>query len=136
MLHKNAKVDLIRRAPIFAKLPKKQLAEVAALADEIDVDEGKELTTQGKPGREFFVLIEGTASVVRNGRKINTLGDGDFFGEISVVSGAPRTATVKAQTPVRALVLTQRDFRALLRRSPQIQEKILDALAERIPIEA
>ena len=136
MLHRNAKVELIRRAPIFAKLPKKQLAEVASLADEIDVAEGKELTTQGKPGREFFVLIEGTAAVVRNGRKINTLRDGDFFGEISVVSGAPRTATVKAQTPVRALVLTQRDFRALLRRSPHIQEKILDALAERIPIEA
>lgn len=133
MLHRNAKADLIRRAPLFAKLPRKQVSEIAAIADEIDLPEGKELTKQGAAGREFFVLIEGDAEVRRNGRRINTMTGGDFFGEISLVAGTPRTATVTATTPVRALVLTQRDFKALLRRSPQIQERVLDALAERLP---
>ncbi len=135
MLQKNAKVDLLKRAPLFAKLPKKHLTEIAALADEIDLPEGKELTKEGAPGREFFVLIEGSADVRRNGRKVNTMRAGDFFGEIALISGSPRTATVTATEPVRTLVLTQRDFRTLLRNEPEIQSKVLEALAERLPPE-
>ena len=72
------------------------------LADEIDLNEGKEMTRQGTPGREFFVLLEGSADVKKNNRKVNTLGPGDFFGEIALVSREPRTATVTATSPVRA----------------------------------
>ena len=71
----------------------------------------------------------------RKGRKINTMKAGDFFGEIALITGAPRTATVTATEPVRTLVLTQRDFRTLLRREPEIQAKVLEALAERLPPE-
>src|SRR5213075_334369 len=71
------------------------------LADEIDLRDGKEMTRQGHPGREFFVLLEGTADVRKNGRKINSLGPGDFFGEIALVSREPRTATVTATSPLR-----------------------------------
>ena len=70
--------------------------------------EGKVLTTEGDPGREFFVLIEGTADVRRKGRKVNTMGAGDFFGEIALVSNRPRTATVTATSPLRLLVITDR----------------------------
>ncbi|MFN2628291.1 MAG: cyclic nucleotide-binding domain-containing protein [Gaiellaceae bacterium] len=135
MLRKNAKTDLIKRVPLFARYSKRQLAEVASLADEIDVREGKELTREGAPGREFFVLVEGTADVKRKGRKINTMQAGDFFGEIALISGAPRTATVIATSPVRALVITDRAFRSLLRNSPPMQLKVLEALAERLPAE-
>lgn len=135
MLRKNAKTDLIKRVPLFARYSKRQLAEVASLADEIDVREGRELTREGARGREFFVLVEGTADVKRKGRKINTMQAGDFFGEIALISGAPRTATVIATSPVRALVITDRAFRSLLRNSPPMQLKVLEALAERLPAE-
>jgi CRP-like cAMP-binding protein len=135
MLHHNAKIDLIKRAPLFARCTKKELQQVAHLADEIDLREGKELTVEGQRGREFFVLIEGTADVRRKGRRVNQLADGDFFGEIALISGAPRTATVTATSPIRALVITDRDFRTLLKKSPAMQMKVLEALAERLPPE-
>jgi CRP-like cAMP-binding protein len=135
VLHRNAKIELLKRAPLFARCTKKELEQVAAVADEIDLREGKELTREGAPGREFFVLVEGSAEVRRKGRKVNTLSDGDFFGEIALISGAPRTATVTATSPVRALVVTDRDFRTLLKRSPAMQMKVLEALAERLPPE-
>jgi CRP/FNR family cyclic AMP-dependent transcriptional regulator len=132
VLHRNQKVELIKRVPLFAGLSKRELHEIASLADEIDLREGKVLTQQGKSAREFFVLLEGNADVSKDGRRINQLGDGDFFGEIALVSRSPRTATVTATTPVRALVITDRSFRRLLEDSPQIQLKVLEALAERL----
>ena len=111
---------------------KEELAAVASVADETDLPAGKELTTQGRPGREFLVLIEGEAEVRQNGRKLRTLTNGDFFGEIALVTNRPRTATVVATTPVRVLVITDRSFRSLLERSPTIQSKVLQALAERV----
>lgn len=131
-LRKDAKTDLIRRAPLFSHCSRRELASIAGLADEIDLKEGTELTRQGAPGREFFVLIEGAADVLRNGRKVNSLQAGDFFGEIALVYRGPRTATVKATAPIRALVVTERSFRRLLETSPEIQSKVLAALAERV----
>ena len=131
-LRKNAKIDLLKRVPLFAQCSKQELAAVASVADEIDLRQGKELTTQGRPGREFVVLVEGEAEVRKNGRKLRTLSDGDFFGEIALVTKRPRTATVVATTPVRVLVITDRSFRSLLERSPGIQAKVLQALAERV----
>ena len=136
MLHRNQKVELIKRVPLFSGLSKRELEQVAAIADEIDLREGKELTTQGRSAREFFVLLEGSADVSKDGRRINQLGDGDFFGEIALVSRTPRTATVTATTPVRALVITDRSFRRLLEDSPQTQLKVLEALAERLAPES
>ena len=131
-LRGNQKIDLIRNVPLFARLSRGELRELAMLADEIDLREGKEMTTQGRPGREFFVLLEGNADVRKNGRKINTLGPGDFFGEIALVSREPRTATVTATSPIRALVITDRSFRRLLEESPQVQTKVMEAMARRL----
>ena len=131
-LRKDAKTELLRRAPLFANCSKRELAAISGIADEIDLKEGKELTRQGAPGREFFVLIEGTADVVRDGSKVNSLEGGDFFGEIALIHHSPRTATVKATSPVRALVITERSFKRLLDEQPEIQRKVLQALAERV----
>jgi CRP/FNR family transcriptional regulator, cyclic AMP receptor protein len=131
-LRKNAKVELIKGVPLFSELGKRELNEVASIADEIDLREGKELTVEGQPGREFFVIIEGDAVVRRRDREINRLGAGDFFGEIALVDDRPRTATVVAETPLRALVVTDRAFRTLLDRSPEIESKVMSARAARL----
>jgi CRP/FNR family cyclic AMP-dependent transcriptional regulator len=128
----NQKIDLIRKVPLFARCSRAELKEIALLADEIDLHEGKEMTREGAPGREFFVLLEGTADVKKNTRRVNTLGPGDFFGEIALVSREPRTATVIATSPVRALVITDRSFRRLLDDAPQVQTKVMEAMAERL----
>ena len=131
-LRKDAKTELIKRAPLFSQCSKRELEAISRIADEIDLKEGKELTRQGKPGREFFVLVEGTADVIKNDRKVSTLKAMDFFGEIALIHQSPRTATVKATSPVRALVITDRNFRRLMTEQPEIQRKVLEALAERI----
>jgi protein phosphatase len=128
----NQKIDLIRKVPLFARCSRAELKEIALLADEIDLHEGKEMTREGAPGREFFVLLHGTADVKKNSRRVNTLGPGDFFGEIALVSREPRTATVIATSPVRALVITDRSFRRLLDDAPQVQTKVMEAMAERL----
>ena len=128
----NQKIDLIRKVPLFARCSRAELKEIAMLADEIDLHEGKEMTRQGAPGREFFVLLEGTADVKKNSRRVNTLGPGDFFGEIALVSREPRTATVIATSPVRALVITDWSFRQLLDDAPRVKTKVMEAMAERL----
>jgi CRP-like cAMP-binding protein len=132
VLRKNAKIELIKRVPLFSHCSKKELGLVAQIADEIDLPEGKTLMREGDRGREFFVLVEGSADVRRRNRKVNTLGSGDFFGEIALVSQQPRTATVTTSSPVRALVVTEQSFRSLLDRAPDVQRKVLQALADRV----
>src|SRR4029453_12622387 len=129
---KDKKVELMKKVPLFAKLSGSCLKEVAGLADEIDLPEGKALTTEGERGREFFVLLDGQAEVRQGEKQIATLGKGDFLGEISLVTKLPRTATVTTTSPVRALVITDRDFSSLLRRSPAVGQGVLEALGERL----
>lgn len=131
-LGKSKKLELIKRVPLFSKLSRKGLEAVASVADEMDLPEGKTLTTEGERGREFFVLLDGSADVHQGGKKISTLGEGDFLGEIALVTKLPRTATVTTTSPVRALVITERDFSTLLKRSPEIGQGVLEALGERL----
>jgi CRP-like cAMP-binding protein len=131
-LSKNSKVAAIARVPLFCRLSKGELARIAQLADEVDLPPGKQLTKEGSRGREFFVLLEGSADVERNGQRIATMRGGDFFGEIALVTDVPRTATVTTISPVHALVITDRDFRTLLRDSPAIQGKVLEEIASRL----
>jgi CRP/FNR family cyclic AMP-dependent transcriptional regulator len=128
----NSKIDLIKGVPLFASASKQELAEIAGIADEIDLPEGKVLIKEGDTGREFFVLIEGSAEVARAGKKVASIGPGDFFGEISLIAKTPRNATITTTSPVRTLVITDRAFRQLLDHAPQIQIGVLTALAERL----
>jgi CRP/FNR family transcriptional regulator, cyclic AMP receptor protein len=131
-LRKDAKVELLRGVPLFSQCSGRDLDAISGIADEIDLKEGKELTKQGRPGREFFVLIDGSADVRKNNRKVATIKGGEFFGEIALVHHAPRNATVIATSPVRALVIMERDFKRLMAEQPEIQRKVLVALAERL----
>jgi CRP/FNR family transcriptional regulator, cyclic AMP receptor protein len=130
------KVDLIARVPLFAGLSKRELGQVASIADEIDLPADKVLIREGERGREFFVLLEGEAEVARKGKKLATRRAGEFFGEIALVSNLPRIATVKTRKPVRALVIRDVEFRAVLQRTPAIAVKVLQAVADRVPPDA
>lgn len=131
-MHRDSKIELLGRVPLFAKCSKRDLQAIARVADEIDLPAGRELTKQGDRGREFFVLLDGNAEVRRNNRKVNMLSAGDFFGEISLVTERERTATVTATEPVRALVLTKQAFSGVVRKSPGIHLKVLEAAVERL----
>jgi CRP-like cAMP-binding protein len=131
-IRRDEKAELIKKVPLFAHCSRKDLASVAAIADEVDLPAGQELTREGDLGREFFVLVDGTADVTKDGTKVNALGPGDFFGEIALVAQMPRTATVVTTSPVHALVMRDLEFRGMLKRQPEIQLKILEALAERL----
>jgi CRP/FNR family transcriptional regulator, cyclic AMP receptor protein len=131
-LRKNTKVDMLRAVPLFSQCSKRELEMIAAIADEVPLDGGTTLTKQGDRGREFAVIVEGTASVTADGKQIAELGPGDFFGEIALVSDIPRTATVTATSDVDLLLVTARDFRRLMRESPGVQNKVLQALAHRV----
>jgi CRP-like cAMP-binding protein len=132
VLRKNAKVELISRVPLFSGLSKKELTEVASIADELDLESGRMLMEQGKPGREFFVIVEGTVDVAKDGRKVNELRDGAYVGEIALLTDAPRNATVTATSPLRVLVVTDTAFRSLTRRMPSLSPKLLSSLAGRL----
>ena len=136
MLRRNAKIELLKRVPLFAGCSRKELGEIALVADEIDVRAGKVLTREGDSGREFFVLVDGAADVRRKGRKVRTLEPGDFFGEIALVSKQPRTATVSITAPATLLVVTDRAFRGLMERMPSMQVKVLTALEDRLAADA
>jgi CRP/FNR family transcriptional regulator, cyclic AMP receptor protein len=131
-LGKTSKSDLLAAVPLFAGLSKKELGEVAAIADEISLPAGRRLIEEGTRGREFFVLVEGTAAVSRKGRKINEVEGGSWFGEIALVADVPRTATVTATSAVRLLVVTEHGFRSLIQRVPGIAVKVLATVGERL----
>ena len=131
-LGKDGKIELLKKVPLFSKLNKHGLQDVAHIADELDLPTGKEMATEGDRGREFFVLLEGEAEVTRRGKRINTMREGDFFGEIALVTKMPRTASVTATSDVRVLVITERDFDALLKKSPEVGRSVAEALAERV----
>jgi len=128
----DAKVEALRRAPLFEGLSKKELEQLATLADDLEVPSGKVLTRQGETGREFFVLMDGQVEVERDGESLGTLGAGNFIGEISILEDMPRTATVTASTPVRLFVLTAQNFRSVVEQQPEVENKVLRTLARRL----
>lgn len=136
VLGKNAKIELLKRVSLFSGCSKAELREVALSADELDLRDGHVLTREGKPGREFFVLVEGTVEVTREGKKLTDLGAGDWFGEIALLTYKPRTATVTATSPVRVLVLTDREFRRVVETMPRIALKVLASVGQRLDADA
>ena len=135
MLRKNAKIELLKRVPLFERCSRRELGQIAMLADELDLPSARDLTREGAGGFEFIILVEGEAEVVRGVRVVNQLGPGDFVGEIALVSGKPRTATVKTRGPARVLVITASGFRTLMHDVPSIKDKVLAAVTARIPDE-
>jgi len=124
--------DTLKNIELFSELSAKELRDVAKLMTPVQVKAGRTLTVEGEPGREFMIIVEGTATVRRNGRVVATLGAGDFFGEMAVVAGVPRTATVTADTDMTLEALNRREFSTLLDESPKLAKKILVGAVKRL----
>ena len=127
---------MLKRVPLFSGCSRAELREVALSADELDLPDGHVLTREGKPGREFFVLVEGIVEVTRDGKKLADLSAGDWFGEIALLTYKPRTATVTATSPVRVLVVTDRAFRRVVETMPRIALKVLASVGQRLDADA
>jgi voltage-gated potassium channel len=131
-VRKDRKRELIKAVPLFSHCSKKELDRLTNELDEIEMPSGKVLTREGEMGREFVVIVEGTAEVTKNGRRVNLLGAGDFLGEIALISGEPRTATVTTTSDANLLILTARSFTRVTKEMPSVQASVLKALSERL----
>lgn len=132
MAAKDNKLADLSRLWLFSSLSKKELVTLGKRADEVKIPAGKVLCEEGKPGHEFFMIIDGGAAVMRNGREIAHLGPGQSFGELSLLDRGPRSATVVATTDMDLLVLGQREFSGVLDEVPGLAHKILAVMAERL----
>jgi CRP-like cAMP-binding protein len=124
--------EILSGVPLFAGLSKRHLRKIGELAEEVPFDEGAHIATEDEPGDTFYVIVEGEAKVIRGGRTVARLLPGDFFGEVSLLDGGPRTASVVAETPLLTFALTRAPFRQMLEREPSVVLKILHELAIRL----
>jgi CRP/FNR family cyclic AMP-dependent transcriptional regulator len=129
---RDEKLDLLRSIPLFARLDRKHLERLGMLTEEVDVAAGKVLIRQGALGDDLMIIVSGKVAVERDGARVNELGPGDFFGEISLIDHGPRTATVTAESPSRLLVVNHRDFHALMEEFPTVATTVLLCLADRL----
>src|ERR1700693_4223299 len=125
-------VKRLKTVPLFGGLSHPQLQELAEWIDEVDLPAGKRLLNEGAFAYEFVLIQSGTANVIIEGRHVNDLGAGDFFGEIALLATTRRTASVETTSPMRAGVITGANFRAMVRKFPQIAEKVRVAMDERL----
>ncbi|MDH3754327.1 MAG: cyclic nucleotide-binding domain-containing protein [Acidimicrobiia bacterium] len=126
------KVELIRRVGLFGGLSRRQVTQVARLADELRCVTGAVIIEQGESGDEFFIVAEGSVDVRKNGRKVAALAPGEWFGEMSLLDGGPRSATVTTAEDCVLVVLHRDDFERLLEAAPEIMRVLLTTLSKRL----
>ena len=126
------KIRHLERVPIFEGCSTRQLRAVADISKVVEVPERTVLTRQGEPGEEFFIIVDGTALVTLSMTKRHRLKPGQFFGEMSLLDGGPRSATVKAETDLRVLVINRSHFWELIRAVPELTQQMLVGLSRRI----
>ena len=125
-------LEKLARVPMFQACNKKEITTIGRLGDTIPFKTGDTLVREGDRGREFFVIVDGKMRVTRGGIDVADLGPGDYFGELALLDGGPRTADVVATTPLQVLVLGQREFTWLLDEVPGLTLKVLRSMAQRV----
>ena len=128
----DSKAEALGRAPLFQGLSRDELQDLAKVTEDLEVEPGRVLCREGERACEFFVIVDGEVAVTKDGRELRTLSGGDFFGEIALIEDVPRTATVTARTPLRFFVLTRQSFWSLIEHQPDVERKVLRALAQRV----
>ena len=126
------KISRLEAVPLLEECTRRQLKAVARITDVIEVPAGTVLARQGQPGNEFYLIVDGSARVEVSTRKRSRLAPGAYFGEMSLLDGGERSATVVAETPMRLLVIKRRDFSTLLREAPELTQNILATLSRRL----
>lgn len=129
---RDEKLEHLKAVPLFASLGRRELERLGQLTDEIEVGLDEVLARQGETGQEFFIVLDGHVAVLDGKEPIVHLGPGNFFGEIALVDGRPRTATVRAEGLTRLLVLGHREFHALMDEFPETRRAVMIALADRV----
>ena len=132
LFSQDTKVEALKRAPLFEGLSRKELTQLARVTEDMEIPAGAALCKEGEIGHEFFVIVDGKVEVTRNGRKVTVRSGGEFVGEIALLEQTRRTATVTAKTALRVFVLTEQGFRSLVDESPNVERKVLRALARRV----
>jgi CRP/FNR family transcriptional regulator, cyclic AMP receptor protein len=131
-MRRDSKIDHLSRVRLFSALNKKELGLISRVSDEVQVPGGKVLCREGEMGHEFFLIMDGEAQVESGGHEVAMLGPGQYFGELSLLTRAPRNASVTAKTDMEVLVLGQREFSAILEEVPALSHKLLGVMAERL----
>ncbi len=131
-MRRESYLDHLASVPLFSACTKRELSKIAKAGDELTVEAGHVLTTQGDAGREAYVVVDGTATVKRGGRKISTVGPGDAVGELALLDHGPRTATVVADGPMTLFVLGSRQFAGVIEDVPSLARKVMAELAARV----
>ena len=129
---RSSDLDYLKTVPLFATFSKRDLRRLAKAADDVDIRPGYVIVEEGRPGHGFYLILEGTATVRRNNRKIVTLGPGEYFGELALLDRGPRNATVVADTTMRLLVLGPREFGGVIDEVPGLARKLLTSMAQRL----
>jgi CRP-like cAMP-binding protein len=126
------KLGLLERVPLFAGIARAGLEDIGRIVEEIEVPAGMALTHEGRHEGYFFIIVSGTVRIERGDRTINTIGPGDFLGEIALLDGGPRTATATTESPCRLLSMTHERFHELLDTSPPVRTAVLEAVGLRL----
>lgn len=126
--------EFLARVPIFANCSSAEIAAITAVAQESGFQAGQVIVTQGTPGQAFYLVISGRVEIIRDGQSLGAFGPGDFFGEMSLLDSAPRSATIRAIDPTTCLMLSSWDFKALLEAHPAIAIKLLEVLSRRLRV--
>lgn len=129
---RSGKVPLLRRVPLFDGFSQRQLEQIAGLTEEVDVPKGRRLAAAGEAGHELFIIVDGEATVRTGDHRTMRLGPGEFFGEMSLIDGGPRSATVVAETPMKLFVVGHREFWSLLNQAPPLAVKVMRTLSQRL----
>ncbi|GAC1539084.1 MAG: hypothetical protein NVS3B12_24950 [Acidimicrobiales bacterium] len=126
------KLEHLGQVRLFSACNKKEIALIGKASDEVSVEAGKEIVTEGTQGHEFFLILDGEAAIKRKGRKVATIGKGQYFGELALLDKGVRSASVVAETQMRVLVLGQREFSGVLDEVPGLAHKLLVQMATRL----
>lgn len=126
--------EFLARVPIFANCTAEEISAIAGVAQEGFFQPGQIIVTQGTPGQAFYMITAGRVEILRDGHSLGAFGPGDFFGEMSLLDSAPRSATIRALDEVACLMLSSWDFKALLERHPSIAIKLLEVLSRRLRV--
>jgi len=129
---KDQYIARLKSVPLFAGMSKKELDLMVRQADHLRYPARYTVVREGRPGEEFWLVVEGELAVERGGDQVATLGPGDWFGELAVIDPAPRDATIVATTPVELLIIGRRRFWATLEDSPTLMRKVIVGLAQRL----
>lgn len=126
--------EFLARVPLFSSCAPEEIDTIAGAVQEKTFDAGQIIVTQGTPGQAFYMVIAGRVEILRDSHSLGAFGPGDFFGEMSLLDQAPRSATIRAIDPTTCMMLSSWDFRSLLEKTPSIAVKLLEVLSRRLRV--